>query len=140
MRNDIYRIIDCNINRSKEALRVCEDITRFILNSPRLTSQFKKIRHSITTISQGLPISSTQLLKRRESEKDVGKKIHIKAKKRDWQDVFLANVRRAEEAIRVLEEFSKVVDEKTAMGFQEQRFKVYTLEKKVIEKRGQATF
>lgn len=132
MKASIYRIIDVNLNRSREGLRVCEDISRFILNSPHLTSQFKRIRHRITTISKGLPVSSDELLERRDSDKDVGRRPHLNVKKKDWKEIFLTNIQRTEEAVRVLEEFSRVVNKRCAEDFQKLRFRVYTLEKKVI--------
>ncbi len=135
MKAVILRILDANLNRSREGLRVCEDITRFILNSSHLTSQFRSIRHSIVEASKALPIEPAQLLKARDSDRDVGKTFGLIAEKKDWQDVFRANIQRAKEAIRVLEEFSTIINRKSASSFQKIRFRLYSLEKKVIETR-----
>lgn len=133
MKADIYRILDANLNRSREGLRVCEDICRFILNSSSLSSQFKSIRHSIVVASKNLPADSSQLLKARNSDRDVAKFFFPKnaKKKRGWQDIFRANIQRAQEAIRVLEEFSNLIDRQSVTKFQRIRFRLYNLEKRV---------
>ncbi len=74
--NNISRIIDANINRTKEGLRVCEEIARFILESRSLTSKFKTIRHKIDIISRPLN-ALTDIIRERESLKDIGKEIYI---------------------------------------------------------------
>ena len=47
MNPKILRIIDANANRLREALRVCEDIARFILSDKRATQEFKSLRHRV---------------------------------------------------------------------------------------------
>ena len=128
----IDRIIDANINRAKEGLRVCEEITRFILNNRTLTAHFKKIRHKIDTLLK-LLASSRNLLKARQSIDDVGKTIHWgELKRKNYQDIFAANIQRVKESIRVLEEFSKLKNTNIAIEFKNIRYGIYELEKKVI--------
>ena len=135
---DIYRIIDVNLNRSREGLRVCEDIARFLINSPALTSQFKSARHRLTTLAGRFPNASQCLLKARNSQQDIGKYLFSanrrKPKKTAIREIFLANIRRSQEATRVLEEFSKIIDKDIASNFSKLRFKLYTLEKKILLK------
>lgn len=129
----INRIIDANINRSKEGLRVCEEITRFILDSRSLTADFKSIRHQIDLAAEGLS-PKLNLLKARSSLNDVGEKIYInELKRRDIRDIFFANIQRVKESIRVLEEFSKLVNIKSALKFKVARYKIYEIEKKVAK-------
>jgi thiamine-phosphate pyrophosphorylase len=131
----IYRVLDANINRAKEGLRVCEEIVRFILNDRHLTSRLKRLRHQIDVISRGLSRRS-DLLAERESEKDVGRSTYHKREfKRDnYRDIFSANIQRAKEAVRVLEEFSKLKNREVALKFMEIRYDIYELEKKAIKK------
>ena len=130
----INRIIDANINRTKEGLRVCEEITRFILNSRNLTLEFKKIRHKIDTILKRLP-SHIKLLEERDSLKDIGKDIYInELKRKDYQDIFFANIQRVKESIRVLEEFTKLINRNIAIEFKKIRYSIYEIEKKVIKR------
>ena len=49
-KSKIYRVIDVNLNRSREGLRVCEEVARFILNNKSITARFKALRHDIQRI------------------------------------------------------------------------------------------
>ena len=130
----IYRIIDANINRAKEGLRVCEEITRFILNNRNLTSEFKKIRHRVDVLLKRLT-PKIKLMQERESLKDVGRAIYInELKRRNYQDIFFANIQRIKESVRVLEEFAKLLNKKIALEFKKLRYDIYQLEKKVARK------
>ena len=127
----IYRVIDANINRAKEGLRVCEEITRFILDNRALTAEFKRIRHKSDAILKYLP-GNTELFKERKSEFDVGRKIYANELKREnYQDIFFANIQRVKESVRVLEEFTKLINKGTAVKFKELRYDIYALEKRV---------
>ena len=129
-KSTVNRIIDANINRTKEGLRVCEEITRFILNNRSLTLELKKIRHEVDSATRGLA-PRNELLKERLAQEDVGRNIHAHELKRDsLKDIFFANIQRAKESVRVLEEFSKLVNLKSALKFKMVRYKIYALEKK----------
>ena len=131
----IYRVIDANLNRAKEGLRVCEEITRFILNDSKLTSNFKNLRHKINNHIRGLGNFSL-LIKERESKKDAGRRLLNKSevKRSDFKDIFSANIQRVKEALRVLEEFTKLDDVDIALDLKQIRYDIYELEKKVIKK------
>ena len=129
-KHNVIRIIDANINRAKEGLRVCEEITRFILNNRRLTSGLKSARHNLTFLSSSLA-SRANLHKERSSLRDVGRFIKANELQRGGlSDIFFANMQRAKESIRVLEEFSKLINVKAAFGFKDIRYKIYEIEKK----------
>lgn len=132
-KNNIYRIIDANLNRIKEGLRVCEEITRFILDNRKLSALFKKIRHQIDTLA-GKIYPASLLLKGRRSNSDVGRfNSYGELKRNNCKDIFRANIQRIKESLRVLEEFSKLVDIKTSAGFKQLRYKVYEIEKESFE-------
>jgi hypothetical protein len=40
-----YRVIDANLNRLREGIRVVEDIYRYILDDKDIASRLKNIRH-----------------------------------------------------------------------------------------------
>lgn len=133
--NPIYRIIDANINRAREGLRVCEEITRFVLNSYHLTAQIKKIRHELKATLSRLSTKRFDLLKERDSLKDVGKYTTIgEGKRKDYKDVFFANIQRVKESLRVLEEFSKLIDKYIAERFKYIRYDIYDIEKKIAKR------
>jgi hypothetical protein len=126
----IFRIIDANFNRSREGLRVCEEIARFVLNSKKLTEELKSARHRISTIKKGVGAISGALISSRDVEGDVTKWSNIRArtKRASCADIYTANIQRAKESLRVLEEFFKLMDEKTSKKFSRIRFFVYEIE------------
>ncbi|MBZ0166152.1 MAG: hypothetical protein K8I00_05035, partial [Candidatus Omnitrophica bacterium] len=67
----VYRLIDANFNRAKEALRVCEDVCRFYLDSPAWTRQYKECRHQLTGAIEALDLK--KLIDARSIETDVGR-------------------------------------------------------------------
>lgn len=132
--NNIHRIIDANLNRVKEGFRVCEEITRFILDDHKFTALFKLYRHEVDAIAKNI-YSARKLLKERESDRDVGRKNSSSELKRaNVGDIFRANIQRVKESLRVLEEFSKLKDKKAALRFKQLRYKVYEIEKKSFKK------
>lgn len=128
------RIIDVNLNRVQEGLRVCEDVVRFILNDASSTRRLKTIRHTLQRTVAGSKINSLLLCEYRNVKKDVGRDFHWLEKKRDWQSIFFANMQRVKESLRVLEEFFRLLDTKAGKNFKDLRFKVYDAEKKIIAK------
>ena len=129
--NGVYRIIDANVNRTKEGLRVCEEAARFVLRDRSLTARFKAVRHAIEEIVAKLA-PRQKMLAQRESPDDVGRRIKCSSelRRRGCRDVFFANMQRVKESVRVLEEFSKLLDRSAALEFKELRYIVYDIEKK----------
>ncbi len=131
----IYRIIDANINRLKEGLRVSEEITRFILDNRALTKILKDIRHRVDELAKKLP-SKIALIECRCSAEDVGRTLTNKGEitRKNLSDIFFANIQRVKESVRVLEEFTKFDNQKVSGSFKDIRYRIYELEKKVIKK------
>ena len=131
---DVYRIIDANLNRSREGLRVCEDISRFILNSSYITGQLKAVRHGISDIVKTSMKQGVRFLEYRDSREDVGRcsRTAKEMKRRGSTDIFMANIERVKESLRVLEEFFKLVDKNRSTDLSVLRFKVYEIEKKAV--------
>lgn len=135
MQKEILRVMDANYNRAKEAMRVAEDIARFYFEDPGLTSRFKKIRHDLTQSLRGLGLSYRSLVEARNSAKDVGSRSLIRDKKNPgWKDLFVSNLKRSQEAVRVLEELSKMAGPGKTKSFQKIRFRLYELEKIGLKK------
>ena len=132
MKKDLFRIIDANLNRSREGLRVCEEIVRFILEDAELTAKFKRLRHNISHNIKKFPGMSNSLLKCRKVLADVGRGALNKASRKNYKDVFFANIQRVKESLRVLEEFAKIFNRSLSKSFARLRFQVYELEKKTI--------
>ena len=131
MKKDLLRIIDVNLNRSREGLRVCEDIARFMLNDKTITRSFKSLRHGVSALRKGMDLEKLSLLKSRSVRGDVGKKTTLReANRKNIKDVFRANTERVKESLRALEEVTKLFDRKISKRFKRIRFRVYELEKK----------
>ena len=126
--------MDANINRSREGLRVVEDIARFIMDHPDLASEIKLMRHEITSLAKRLPFEESEFLSARDSFGDVGMDLNCASEdlRVDLQEIAEANVHRSQEALRVLEEFSKLYDADVGQSFKKLRFRLYDLEKEVL--------
>ncbi len=128
--NRVNRIIDANINRAKEGLRVCEELTRFVFEHKSLTKQLKDSRHSIDALARAM-VKRDQLLASRNSARDIGQKVYGKELSRKTLcDIFFANIQRVKESIRVLEEFSKLKNKSIAVAFKDLRYGIYDIERK----------
>ena len=136
MREEIYRVFDANINRAREGLRVCEEVARFILCDEKLTKKLKGIRHQVTKIIQSLKIDTKKLLAIRDVRKDVGARTYPRSegKRKSYEDIVTSNMKRVEESLRVLEEFTKKINPSAGARFKRLRFQAYDLERKLLEK------
>lgn len=128
MTGAIYTAMDACINRAIEGLRVCEDIFRFVLHHPA-SSEFKILRHSIRDAVSALPVS--RLLDSRDIVSDSQKFFDTagESDRHGLAGVFRSNIRRAAEAVRSLEELSKIDDPAAGALFQSIRFRIYEVEK-----------
>lgn len=137
MKKDIFRIIDANLNRSREGLRVCEEMTRFTLNSPGLTKELKGVRHAISALAKPYLFKSDGAVESRDSKGDVGRTLKAPGggmKRLCDADIFSANMQRTKESLRVLEEFFKLIDDKASSRFMSLRFKVYDIERRAMKR------
>lgn len=129
---EVKRIIDANLNRCREGLRVVEDSLRFVLNDDALYKKIRKVRHDTDKV---LRDSYRDLIAERDTFTDSGRKMPEKAKK-ELAGIIVANFKRAQESLRVLEEYSKMVFPASSAGFKKQRYAVYNIEKSVFLKYG----
>lgn len=130
MKNDSfkYRILDANLNRIREALRVIEDIVRFSMDDKKLFNRLKRIRHDLSRMAMHV---YPKLLAGRNSRKDVSLPEKESARK-NIRGILIANFKRAEEAARVLEEFAKLISIDAGYEFKRIRFRLYNIEKDVL--------
>lgn len=132
MQNKLYRVIDVNLNRSREALRVCEDITRFVLDDKKLTEALKAVRHNISKLADKLFENAVRF---RDVKSDVGRHgFFDKSQPEGFKSLFYKNAHKAEESARALEEFSKLINHGLSKDFKALRFNVYAIEKKAVKK------
>lgn len=120
----IFRVIDANLNRLKEGVRVIEDIARYVYNDKALASKLKELRH------QSRINDLQNLLRSRDSVNDVLRPTVSSEMNRDsLEGIIIANYKRAQESSRVLEEVYKIVDPALSENFKSLRYALYQLEK-----------
>jgi thiamine-phosphate pyrophosphorylase len=120
----LHRVIDANLNRLKEGIRVIEDMARYADNNKALSSRLKNLRH-LAKIDDIQP-----LLKSRDAQNDVLRPtIESEMERSSIESIIIANYKRAQESSRVLEELYKVVDPSLSEKFKTIRYELYTLEK-----------
>ena len=131
---DTLRIFDANLNRTAEGLRVLEDIARLSLNNSPISSHLKTMRHKVT---QTNPTFQQELLWSRNSMNDVGRdtKVDGEPECKELATILIANARRVQESLRVLEELSKVSGmppELVSDNYKQARFSLYSLEQEML--------
>ena len=128
----MFRLIDANLSRLSEGLRLLEDVARFILNDAALSSRLKALRHDLLVKTESF---QKTLLTARDSEGDVTAFSKESMSRSDVNDVVTANARRVTESLRVLEEFAKLPDiGLDPMKFNRARFAIYEIEKELSGK------
>lgn len=127
---NVYRILDANLNRAGEAIRVVEDCARFILDHPVLAQEAKALRHRLRHAMDKLAIPSSEFLDARSVSSDVGALLgSVGDVSRDTLSTVLrANFRRLAESLRTLEEYAKLA-RKPFDSFERLRYETYDLEK-----------
>ena len=96
------RIIDVNLNRTAEGLRILEEISRFVLNNRDFFFFFKNLSDKICQVQEN---DYQELLIARDSINDVGLKVQNPDSRVNIESVFKANIKRVQQSLRVLEEY-----------------------------------
>jgi len=124
---ELFRVIDANLNRLKEGIRVVEDIMRYRDNNKDLSKKLKELRHS-ARIDE-----TVELLIHRDSINDVLRtSTKSELNRTDITSIITANFKRAEESSRVLEELFKLHSAEYSENFKYIRYELYNLEKEIV--------
>ncbi len=115
------QIIDANLNRVSEGLRVIEDYTRFISGQKTETDALSRLRKAIN----GAETHAEQHLMIRDIAADL-RAMEVPAKRKSVWELLKANFKRVEEGLRVLEEYTG------NPLFNRARYQVYQLEKTIL--------
>src|SRR6056297_2308265 len=104
----LYRVLDANCNRLREALRIVEECFRFVYANEPLTVELKQLRHRVKEFERQL--DAVQLLGGRDTATDPFSRENRPEEmdRSNLNRLLTANLKRAQEAARVLEEFSKL--------------------------------
>jgi thiamine-phosphate pyrophosphorylase len=120
----LYRILDANLDRAREGLRIVEEWCRFGLEDGALTEECKNLRQAIAGWH------SPKIRAARDTPTDPGTVLTHpqEAERSNIQQVLVANLSRVQEALRVLEEYGKIHSSQMGEAFKQMRYRVYTLE------------
>src|SRR5205823_7207287 len=103
------RILDAAANRATEGLRVVEDYLRFARDDRHLTSLAKQLRHDLAAATARIPAVDRHAA--RDTRSDVGTSLSTpeESQRTDLIAVAAASFKRIEQALRSLEEYSKLI-------------------------------
>jgi thiamine-phosphate pyrophosphorylase len=124
----ICRILDANLDRAREGLRIIEEWCRFGLNSAHLSAECKQMRQELASWH------TQELRASRDTPGDPGTELtHPREEERsDIHQLLQANLCRVEEALRVLEEYGKLYNPQMGAVFKQMRYRVYILESNLL--------
>jgi thiamine-phosphate pyrophosphorylase len=124
---NVFRLLDANANRAREALRVMEDYARFILDDGPTSAALKQIRHDLTALVPADAIYS------RDTSGDVGtgNKTSAELVRENTAAVITAAGKRLGEALRTIEEFLKTTSPHDAAKVEAMRYRIYEIEQKL---------
>jgi thiamine-phosphate pyrophosphorylase len=126
----VLRIIDANLNRAREALRVLEDYARFALDRRGLCESLKRLRHDLAGATEEV---ARDAILWRDTPGDVG--TTVKTSREESRDslnhVVIAAGKRLGEALRTIEESLKTVDPNRASQVESIRYRFYEIERQI---------
>ncbi|MEM9251613.1 MAG: thiamine phosphate synthase [Planctomycetota bacterium] len=127
-------MIDANANRAREAMRVMEDAARFLLDDATLVADLKAVRHAFAAAMASLAESGVALVASRDTPGDVGTEVEGggEYERATPTDLVVAAGKRLTEALRVIEEASKLEGQAdTARAVEALRYRSYELERRL---------
>ena len=124
----IERLLDANLDRAREGLRVIEDWCRFGLERPDLVSRTKDFRQRLGRCHQ----ASFKLARHTATDPAAGMAHGAQAERQGAAAVVAANCGRVQEALRVLEEFGRGLPGPLAGEAAAIRYGLYDLEVDVL--------
>lgn len=124
----VCRILDANLDRAREGLRIIEEWCRFGLESASLSAECKQMRQELARWH------SSELRAARDTPGDPGTELTHPAEetRMSLQHVLQANFSRVEEALRVLEEYGKLYHPDMGVACKQMRYRVYVLESNLL--------
>ncbi|MBW4530453.1 MAG: thiamine phosphate synthase [Aphanothece saxicola GSE-SYN-MK-01-06B] len=125
----IERLLDANLDRAREGLRVLEDWARFALDRPDLVARSKDLRQRLGRRHQ----ERYKLARHTASDPAAGMSHPAQAERQNGASILAANAGRVQEALRVLEEFGRMEDPALAAEAAAIRYALYDLEVDLIQ-------
>ena len=124
----IARILDANLDRSREGLRIIEEWCRFGLNHSQLAQSCKEMRQELAQWH------TADLRLARDTPADVGTSLSHPGEetRSSLENLLQANLCRVQEALRVLEEYGKLYNPLMGESFKQLRYQVYAIESQLL--------
>lgn len=108
-------------------------MARFVLQESELTRQCRELRRRLGILASRFP--RDRLLRSRDARRDVGIQEKTTVRRhRGYPALIRANARRTQEALRVLEEFTRLQSVQKSHAFSRFRFRVYRLEQTLLSR------
>jgi len=120
----IFQIIDANLDRAREGLRVLEDWARFGIGENDCVSKIKNFR-------QILGKNHLEVYKQSRNhieDKCKGLTHQEQFNRTTSEQIISSNSARVQEALRVIEEFSRLQNHELSKIASEIRYEIYTIE------------
>lgn len=129
----LYRVLDANLNRLREGLRVLEEYQRLVCDDHG-SGRIKSLRHRLRELLDDRLRAACLAARRAGDDVGAGGQSASEALRSDAGDLLQANCKRTQEAARVLEEYGKLlpVGDSFSRGIKELRFSLYELEQEIL--------
>ena len=124
----VLRLLDANLDRAREGLRVVEDWCRFGLDRPDLVARLKDLRQRLGVLHG----DAYKQARHTATDRGAGLSHPAQAERERPQQVVAANCGRVQEALRVLEEFARGVDDPLTVEAAAIRYALYDLEVELL--------
>ncbi len=125
----IAQIVDVNLDRAREGLRVMEDWARFALGRKDLVKSFKNFRQILGKHHLKLYKESRNFI----IDNSAGLSHPEQFKRNEASSIISSNAGRVQEALRVIEEFSRDHNQILSKISSEIRYEIYNLEIALLE-------
>ena len=131
-----FRILDANLHRATEGLRVLMDLSRFACDDKDCSEKLKSVRHDVFKVFQDLPDFYSKAAQARDATGDVGRFIQngAMAPRENLEDLYRANLHRSQESLRTLEETLKLLSPEASRQIENLRFRLYAIDKDLLAK------
>ena len=120
----VERLLDANLDRAREGLRVLEDWGRFGLDRPDLVARCKDLRQRLGLLHR----DTYKQARHTATDSAAGLSHPAQAERSSPKTIVAANAARVQEALRVLEEFGRGIDPPLAETAARCRYLLYDLE------------
>tara|TARA_Y100001933_G_scaffold142923_1_gene141792 strand:- start:121 stop:1176 length:1056 start_codon:yes stop_codon:yes gene_type:complete len=125
----IAQIIDANLDRAREGLRVLEDWARFALGRKDLVKSCKNFRQILGKHHLKIYKNSRNFI----NDTSAGLSHPEQAKRNNASSIISSNAARVQEALRVIEEFSRDHNQDLCKISSDMRYEIYKLEIVLLE-------